>query len=158
MMLVPNWMPIEILKVDGKEWRTVLEQMAKYLVKKRYVKDTYVSALITREESYPTGIKIPTGVNVAIPHADVEHVIKQALVIGVPKEPVTFHNIEDPEDTVDVEIILLLVIKDPNGYVAFLSNLTRLFQDKNFVNLVEKKAYKELADLIVRNCLKGKQE
>ncbi|HIE23111.1 MAG TPA: PTS sugar transporter subunit IIA [Candidatus Korarchaeota archaeon] len=38
----------------------------------------------------PVTTRIPTGVNVAIPHADLEHVIKQALVIGATKEPSHF--------------------------------------------------------------------
>lgn len=112
---------IEILSVMGEDWRTVLRQMAEYLLKKGYVKDSYIDALIKREGNYPTGIKIPIGVNVAIPHAEIEYVIRQALVIGIPNKPVIFHNIEDPKDTVNVDLILLLVINNPKGYLNFLS-------------------------------------
>ncbi len=150
--------PIEIVEVEGESWCTVLKQMAKQLVDKGYVKESYVNALIEREKNYPTGIKIPSGINVAIPHADIEHVLRQALIIGVPKNPVIFHNIEEPKETISVELILLLVIKEPEGYVSFLSKLTRLFQDKDFITFAKGKLYKKLADLIVERCLKGKSK
>jgi len=57
---------IEIMDVR-EDWRTVLRQMAEYLLEKGYVKESYIDALIKREENYPTGIKIPLGVNVAMP-------------------------------------------------------------------------------------------
>jgi len=67
-----------------------------------------------------------------------------------------FHNIEQPEDTVNVDLILLLVINNPEGYLSFcfLSNLTLPFQDKDFIKFVKEKSYDKLADLIVKRCLK----
>jgi len=149
---------IEILDVLGEDWRTVLRYMGEYLVNKGYAKESYIDALLKREENYPTGIEIPFGVNVAIPHAEVEHVLRQALIIGVPNKPVIFHNIEEPEDIVEVDLILLLVINNPDGYLNFLSNLTLLFQEEDFIRFAKEKSYRKLANLIIERCLKGKKK
>ncbi len=144
---------IDTRKVLSDDWEGALKELAEYALSKGYVKPSYVKALLDREEKYPTGISIPNAVNVAIPHAEVEHVYRQALIIGYGEKPVRFGNIEDPDSTVDVDVILLLIISNPDGYVQFLSKLTLLFQDKDFIELARSRRYRELGKLVAKRCL-----
>ena len=143
---------VKRVSVDGS-WKPVLEDLAKYALQRGYVKDSFIPALIKRETEYPTGLEIPNGVNVAIPHAEVEHVLEQALLIGVPSKPVKFHSMEDPNKLIDVNLILLLIISNPDGYVKFLSKLTLLFQDKDFISYTKSGRYEDLGRLIAERCL-----
>ena len=142
-------------EIDTTDWEEALRTLSKFLYERGYVKDTYEEALIKREREYPTGLEIPEKINVAIPHADVEHVNKQALVVSIPKKPIKVGRMDDPEEKIDVQLILLLVIKNPDGYVKFLSDLTTLFQRDEFAEYVKKKDYDGLIKLIRDTCFKG---
>ncbi|MHA1676660.1 MAG: PTS sugar transporter subunit IIA [Candidatus Njordarchaeales archaeon] len=146
---------IDILTInlDSNSWEDALRKMSRILYEKGYVKESYEEALIKREKVYPTGLEIPDRVNVAIPHADVEHVKKQALFIGIPEKPIRFQRMDDPDAPVDVGLILLLVIKDPKGYVKFLSKLTELFQDEMFTRFTKDRKIVELTNLIQERAL-----
>jgi len=136
---------IKILNVRSEEQTEILEEMGNYLYNNGYVKEAFTNAVIEREKKYPTGLEIPTAVNVALPHADIEHVKKEALVIAAPKRTVKFKRMDAPDKDVDVGIILMPVINDPEGYVRFLSKLTLLIQKKEFVELVKGKKCSEIA-------------
>jgi PTS system galactitol-specific IIA component len=138
-----------LTKVSGSN-EDALRQLADFLFAKGYVAQTYADALIQRERSYPTGIQLPSGVNVALPHADAQHVHRQALVIGIPDRPTQFHSMEDASKVLDAHLILLLVIKNPDGYVKFLANLTLLFQKPEFAQTVKEERYEHLLGLIAK--------
>lgn len=138
-----------VVRLSGTR-EEVLKQMADLLFRKGYVRETYADALLEREKRYPTGLELPGGVNVAIPHADIQHVIKQALVIGAPDGPIQFNSMEDPSKFLDVHVIFLLVINNPDGYVKFLSNLAAMFQEEQFLRLVRERLYEDLGSLILR--------
>jgi len=138
-----------LTKVSGSN-EDALRQIADHLFRKGYVAHTYADALVQRERSYPTGIQLPSGLNIALPHADAQHVNRQALVIGVPDRPIQFHLMEDASKVLDAHLILLLVIKNPDGYVKFLANLTLLFQRPEFAQTVKEERYEDLLRLIAK--------
>jgi len=140
-------------QLHSNDWEGVLRELSRFLFEKGYVKDTYEEAIIKREKEVPTGLEVPGKINVAIPHADVEHVNKEALVINIPDKPIKFKRMDDPDSFVDVKLILLLVIKNPDGYVKFLSKLTELFQDNKFVELINSKDYDGLVEYIKEKAL-----
>lgn len=140
--------------LSAKDWDEALRKLSKFLYERGYVKDTYEEALIKREHEFPTGLEIPDKVNVAIPHADVEHVNKQALLISIPDQPIKVGKMDDPDEKIDIHLILLLAIKNPDGYVKFLSDLTTLFQVDEFSEYVKRKDYEGLIKLIKEKTLK----
>src|SRR5512132_875649 len=72
-----------------------------------YVKDSFIPAVIAREQTYATGL--PTeGIQVAIPHTDVEHVLRDAIAVGVLAAPVEFGEMGSPGSTVNVRLVCLL--------------------------------------------------
>ncbi len=140
-------------KAQASDWEGLLRELSRFLHDRGYVKDTYEEAIIKRENEVPTGLEVPGKVNVAIPHADVDHVNKQALIIHILDKPIKFKRMDDPDQYIDIELVLLLVIKHPEGYVKFLSKLTELFQDDHFVELIKRKDYNGLAEYIKEKAL-----
>ena len=81
-----------------------MEQLGETLIKEGYAKESYIQALITREQEFPTGLDVD-GVGVAIPHTDVSHVIKPGIAIAVLEKPIDFIQMGSDDDHVQVEII-----------------------------------------------------
>lgn len=146
-------MDILMFNLKARERNELLTLLSEKLYEMGYVKKTYREALLEREEKYPTGLVVKEDFNVAIPHADVEHVEKEALVIVKTDREVTFRKMDEQEVEIPVDIVFLLVIKDPKGYVKFLSKLTELFTNEEFIKIIRSKALEEINDYLRQNLL-----
>lgn len=126
---------MEIFSADSNSDREgLLRELSTILESKGYVKDTYQESIINREKRFPTGLKVEDLVNIAIPHTDVEHVLKPTMVvIKHSSGDLRFHRMDEPDDEIAVDVVFLLVVKEPDGYVNFLAALTSLFQDADFI-------------------------
>lgn len=124
----------ELIEIDaeaeGKE--EIIKKLANLLISKGYAKESYLEAILERERIFPTGL--PTeGVGVAIPHADIKHVIKPAIAVAILKNPVQFNVMGNPEEKVSVKIIFMLAITDPNVQLKLLQDLMEVFQNKELL-------------------------
>jgi PTS system galactitol-specific IIA component len=50
-------------------------------MKRGYVKDTFVDGILHRERTNPTGLMVEDLINIAIPHTDVDRVIRPTIVV-----------------------------------------------------------------------------
>jgi PTS system galactitol-specific IIA component len=98
-----------------------------------YVKPSFGQACIDREKVFPTGLPTePFGI--AIPHTDCEHVERGALAVGVLPESVQFVEMGCLDDAfVDVHVIVVLAIADPQVVAGVLQQLALAFQDAAFI-------------------------
>ena len=130
---------MEILTAElNADTPEMLRLVARKLEELGYVKDGYEEALIQREERYPTGLAVEELINVAIPHTEIEYALRQALVlIKHPSSHFYFRKIDEPDKSLPVKIVFLLVVKEPEGYVKFLADLTGLFQDQKFIDIMK---------------------
>ena len=100
-----------------------------------YVRDTFVQAVLEREKVFPTGL--PTAeIQVAIPHADVEHVVRPGIAIGVLEEPVEFGEMGSEDRKVQVKIVFVLAVKQSETLVLLLKNLVGMFQDVDLLHRI----------------------
>lgn len=100
-----------------------------------YVRDTFVAAVLERERTFATGLPTPE-IQVAIPHADVEHVVRQAIAIGVLDEPVQFGEMGDPDGKVDVRIVCILAVTQSDALVSLLQSLVGMLQNPDTLRRV----------------------
>lgn len=110
-----------------------INQTAKILLNKGLVKESYIVAIKKREESFPTGLEFKN-YGIAIPHTDPEHVINEAILINILEKPVKFEQMASEGLYTDVNIIVMLAIKNKENQVPYLQALIELFQDKEKVN------------------------
>lgn len=128
---------------------TTLRTVSNSLVARGYVKSSYPDALIEREVKHPTGLQVEDLINIAIPHADVEHVLKPSLVVIKQADtPLFFQRMDEPDEAIPVEIVFLLVVKDPDGYVNFLAEFTSLFKDQDFIRSLSEADPAEICQLL----------
>jgi len=104
-----------------------IAQLGARLQAGRFVKDSWTQATIEREKTFATGLPTPE-VGVAIPHADVEHVLQQAVAVGVLEEPVEFGEMGSPDSTVPVRIVCALAVTHSELLVTLLQRLVEMFQ------------------------------
>ena len=103
---------------------------------------------LNREKEYPTGL--PTnGVGVAIPHAEIKYVLKPGIAVATLRTPVKFNVMGNPDEQVDVKLIFMLAIKDPNVQISILKKLVSIFQEEQLlVKLIDIKNEEEFADIL----------
>lgn len=101
--------------------------IADQLLEKGIVEESYRAALIAREQDHPTAMQLET-MGVAIPHVDIEHVREERLVVVTCPEGIEFNQAEDPDLTMNVNVIFFLLLKQKDAHLEFLMKLIQLFQ------------------------------
>jgi PTS system galactitol-specific IIA component len=117
-------------KATSKE--EVLNKLAGLLGKCGYVKESFLQALLDREEAYPTGLQTSV-TGLAIPHTDTGHVIKPALAIATLDGPVLFRAMDNPQKEIPVELIIVMAIKEPAMQLEALQKIMQILQDENIL-------------------------
>ena len=100
-----------------------------------FVKDSWIQATIEREKTFATGLPTPE-VGVAIPHADVEHVLQQAIAVGVLEKPVEFGEMGNRDSTVPVRIVCALAVARSELLVMLLQRLVEMFQSPGVLSQI----------------------
>ncbi|XKR49389.1 PTS sugar transporter subunit IIA [Enterococcus faecalis] len=115
--------------VQAKTDSEVLAFLASEMYKKNYVKEEYIQAIQEREKEYPTGLpSTPPGI--AIPHANYEMVNKTTLAIATLKDPILFHNMENNNEQLPIQIVIMMAIGEPHGQVEMLQKIVGIIQDE----------------------------
>jgi PTS system galactitol-specific IIA component len=144
-----SWTQPELiqLNLEAQDSAGVIRALGNLLHDQGFVHDTFVDAVIEREKVFATGLPTPE-IQVAIPHADVEHVKRTAIAIGLLKQPVTFGEMGSADGTVDVQIACCLAVNESESLVSLLQNLVGIFQDTAFLHqLLAQKSPEEVAKL-----------
>jgi PTS system galactitol-specific IIA component len=119
------------------------------LFEEGYVRDTFVKAAIDREKQLPTGLPLAGGINAAIPHTEIEHVIKSALGMATLKTPATFQNMISPEELVPVRLVFLLALEKPKAQVEMLQEIASVLQNSVLVeDLLNENTYEGIIKLL----------
>ena len=116
---------------DICSWRDALKCTGEALYKKGFVKDTFVEGCTKREEMFPTGL--PSEEPVAIPHADAEYVLKEAICFLVLENPITFRRMDNPEENISTRLVVNMAISAGGSQVKMLMKLMDILKSKDDV-------------------------
>ncbi|MFW9777653.1 MAG: PTS sugar transporter subunit IIA [Candidatus Heimdallarchaeota archaeon] len=117
-------MDIFVKRSTAGNKREIIHELVRYLSSTGYVMDSYEDAIHKRELEFPTALELEGPHNVAIPHAETEHVKKSAIAVGILKDPIQWECMEDPEVSIFVHLVFLLAIENPEMVVPNLSAMT----------------------------------
>jgi len=131
-----------VLHMEAETSSEIIQNLGALMLSKGYVKDSYIEAVLERERNLPTGLPIGDFC-VAIPHTDSGHVNQSNIAITTLKKPSVFHSMVNPEEELNVEIVFLLAVKDPNLQIQLLKNLMSVFQNKELLIKVRDASSKE---------------
>lgn len=133
--------------------KEVLTALANHLYEEGYVTKDYNQSILEREEMFPTGLS--TGaINIAIPHADIKNVKKGALCVGITETPVQFSAMDEPDDKIDVNIIIMMALEEAHGHMEMLKKAVELIKNQNELKRIleakdSKSAHKILASHLI---------
>lgn len=112
--------------LEAPDSLTVINHLAGRLAEQGLVSTDYGRLTYERECEHPTGL--PTKpFCIAFPHADATGVNQSALAVALLKTPVLFKNMADPDEDLEVHIVLMLANKSPEEQIQTLRNLAMLF-------------------------------
>lgn len=124
-----------IVPMQSESAADAIVQLGARLQAGGFVKDSWIQATIEREKTFATGLPTPE-VGVAIPHADVEHVLQQAIAVGVLEKPVEFGEMGNPDSTVPVRIVCALAVARSELLVMLLQRLVEMFQSPGVLSQI----------------------
>ena len=129
---VPDLVATNLSADDSSD---AINKLSKLLTAKEYVSEEYAGKVIEREQEYPTGLQTK-GPAIAIPHAFDDGIKGNHVAIGVLKNPVKFHSMEDMDAEVDVKIMFMLAIGGSHEQLAMLQFLMKVFQHEELLNTI----------------------
>lgn len=124
-----------IVPMQAESATDAIAQLGARLQAGGFVKDSWTQAAIEREKTFATGLPTPE-IGVAIPHADVEHVLQQAIAVGVLEEAVEFGEMGSPDSTVPVRIVCALAVARSDLLVKLLQQLVEVFQSPEILKQI----------------------
>ncbi|MDY6868057.1 MAG: PTS sugar transporter subunit IIA [Chloroflexota bacterium] len=117
-----------IIGMTGNSYQDVIRTLAEKLHDGGFVKDSYVQAVLDREEVFPTGLQVEEA-GVAIPHSDAEHVITSTLGIATLKQPVEFRAMAEPDKIIPVSLVMMLAVAEPKKVVLVLRKVINILKN-----------------------------
>jgi galactitol PTS system EIIA component len=117
------------LHYEASDSKDVITHLGKLLFDAGYVRETFVDAALDRESRLPTGLPLSGDVNAAIPHTEVEHVLKPGLAMATLSAPVTFQNMVSPEEAVPCQLVFVMALDQPKARIEMLQEITGILQN-----------------------------
>jgi len=142
------------IKAETQE--ELFSEVSNLLVKKKIVKDSFYKAIIDREADFPTGLNT-SPINVAIPHADTEHVNKAAIVITKLDKPIIFNQMDKKTNEIKVELAFFLIVDEKKKQAKMLSSFVSLLQSTEFLNKIKSSKDSKEIKKIVQNFLSNNE-
>ena len=124
--LVPSSVALHYQADTSKD---VITHLGKLLFDAGYVRETFVDAALDRESRLPTGLPLSGDVNAAIPHTEVEHVLKPGLAMATLSTPVTFQNMVSPEEAVPCQLVFVMALDQPKAQIEMLQEIAGILQN-----------------------------
>lgn len=136
--------------LQANDAHEVIDVLAGRMHTQGFVVADYGAQTWAREQIHPTGL--PTKpFCIAFPHADADSVSRSALGVAVLHQSVTFQNMADPEEGLDVSLVFMLANRDPEEQIQTLRNLAVLFgQPDKLVEVRDQATLKDVESWLKR--------
>ena len=121
------------LDFDVENQNEYFEKMAKKLNQLGYVKDTFLEAILKREEKFPTALPLEPYI-VAIPHVEPEHVKKPFIAVSRLKNPIEWREMAANENVLHTKFVFMLGFLEYTDHVNLLQVLIENFQNKELMD------------------------
>ena len=132
----------------------IIRQLSECLYQEGYVKESFEKAVMTREERFPTGLKIGR-YNVAIPHTEPEYVNTSSIAIATLNQRINFQRMDNYDEEVGVDIVLLLALNQGHTHMEALSSIINMCQKEDVIDTFMKTKDKREIVNIVKERLSG---
>ncbi len=118
------------LKADSRE--EALRLAGQMFLDTGCVKESFIDAILEREELYPTGLNLKYNA-IAMPHTTPQHVNRPGIALVKLEKPVVFMHMGSTGEKVEAEMIFMMAITDPEEQIHNLKKIMTLFMDEELV-------------------------
>lgn len=122
--------------LDAKNADDALDRLSALLYEHGYVRDSFAAAVKEREKRYATGLPARS-MDVAMPHTDVEHVIKPCVAIATLRHPVTFIAMGSDSDQVQAQVLFMLALNEPHAQLEMLQSIVSIIQNDDLLQAIK---------------------
>lgn len=116
----------------------VIRELGQRVLQKGFIREEFIERVLRREAEFPTGLSFD--VNIAIPHIG-EYCNNSFLSFATLKKPVLFSPMDGSEQDLEVEIVFLFGITNPEAQVEVLKKFIFAFREGE--NLKKLKGYED---------------
>ena len=116
------------LKAASEE--EVIHQLCEHLTAQKTIVPGYEESLLERDDNYPTGLELGE-ICAAIPHTDPQYARATKLVVATLANPVAWKNMEDPDEQVQVSVVVLSLFDKPEKQIDALQKIMGVIQDQD---------------------------
>lgn len=117
------------LDLEVENQAELFEKMAEPLYKQGFVKKTYLESIKRREEIYPTALPVKP-YPVAIPHTDLEHIIRPFIAPVRLKHAIEWREMANNDAIHQVRFVFLLGFMKSDEHIELLQILVENVQDE----------------------------
>jgi galactitol PTS system EIIA component len=140
-----------LLNYPAEGVEDIITQLGGLLLAAGYVKESFITAALEREQTMPTGLPLAGDFNAAIPHTEVEHVLQPGVAFATLSKPVGFRNMVMPDEIVPVSLVFLLALDQPKAQIGMLQEIAGILQNPAIIeNLFKASTSNEVLDVIMR--------
>ena len=137
------------LDLEVQDKQEAIAFLADKLLKAGKVKDTYMQAVLDREKSYPTGLSFGTYA-IAMPHTFAQHVNEPCIAVARLKNTVKFVQMGTNDTEVDVGLIMMMAITNPEEQIGYLKKILTLYSSKDNIlgKVMDSNSIEEIYDYL----------
>lgn len=117
-----------IMGLDASDAEDVIARLAEGLQEAGAVDERYAADVIERERAFPTALPFED-FGFAMPHAQAEHVLRDAVAFARLSRSVPFRSMAMDGSVVDVEFVMLLAARDAQQHLRLLQDMLAALQD-----------------------------
>ena len=137
-----------LLDVECKDVFDLLNYLSNFALEKGLVYPDFKEAVIEREKSVPTGLKMPQ-INIAIPHTDSKYVKVPQVIVAKLKKKIIFKEMGLEDNDLPVDIVFMLLINNDGHQVFLLQNIINLCMNEEISKkLLSSNSQEEIFHLI----------
>ena len=138
------------LNLEAPDAQAVIDVLAGKLHEEGLVVAEYGEQTYQRELEHPTGL--PTKpFCIAFPHADAQGVHSSGLALATLAQPVGFRNMGDPDEELQVSLVIMLANRNPEEQIQTLRNLALLFSQPDKLVALRDQPTAQAAAACLRN-------
>lgn len=114
-------------------WEDAISQLGARMCEVGFTDASYTQRVIEREREFPTALQFASAA-IALPHGEAEHVWVSSMAIGRCELPVAFHAMDDASKMLNVQLIVMLAVNDPEAHLGALAKLFEVLAEPSFVD------------------------